>query len=843
VYPEPPTRLLQQLDSLLTEYDPTLALHLSQTSSAKIYFWKPLTSLFTELLESDEWLKLFDHVFTMPPSFLYYFSVAYVSHFRASLLTKNQDSDFEFFFQNLNPCDVNKVIKLAYMIEKHVQERLRTQSVTNPVHDNILELLQVYEKYEPLLPTGSTYPIPTSKYPHNALNHQMALHAKLLQQEEDLLVKRQLALNQKDGKQEDKLSEKVKEYVDIQRQSIEEKLLLKECETEIRIRRLEEELEKEEQAPTTVSKETQTESKLEIIRPVTPEKVDEQIQVDEIEELLKASPTSPDRTVHFQEDDQYSQVRTELAKAHADRVKRKLERSQRRKEKDLLIQSQQEELLQLRNEYNKLLETRTKEMKESRESREQPSTVRFSTEQIVQTEPIKKKEKKKKQEKKKRVSVGSTIEKKSEKKTSPVTRLSDSYRLSLLEQKQALSQAEQQMFHIEQLTNDFTSRNSTGTISISPQRVSVSPLTVSPETHFTQRPAPQAYSPVRSTSPGEPRSPVRSPEPHPSTTSPVSPKQISTASPLSPKHSRSPVRRSQEEIEEEHKKRVQSIDIQTKFEQFMAKKQSQKISPTFQEPVTVEQLSRDFQQRQSEPMRSSDPGKAQGPSDLGKTLRKSDPISELPSRLSQSAHLDDITPVSSLRRSPPNQTMRTSAILSSYERSEPTTVPERTDIDEIASYSSISSQELEKRVREVENVSTEDVSFDSSLLLQNNPSDTDDSFSFLSGSDIDSTDISSLLSMSDSEFSYNTKRTSAQGATTETESITTLETTVSSQFKLPLRGKQETPTTTTESVTLGSEDSSFISSVPSVDSAVSPASSIVSDFEGSNAGTTTTNTS
>jgi hypothetical protein len=50
---------------------------------------------------------------------------------------------------------------------------------------------------------------------------------------------------------------------------------------------------------------------------------------------------------------------------------------------------------------------------------------------------------KKKQEKKKRVSVGSMIEKKSEKKTSPVTRLSDSYRLSLLEQKQALLQAEQ----------------------------------------------------------------------------------------------------------------------------------------------------------------------------------------------------------------------------------------------------------------------------------------------------------------------------------------------------------------------------------------------------------------
>jgi hypothetical protein len=220
----------------------------------ELYLWSFFKNVFTEVLDTDEWMKLFDHIFTMPPMFFYYFVVAYLSYFRSALLAKHQREDLEFFFQNANPIDVNKVIKLAYTVQKHFEKRLETQKVTNPVPESVISMMDVYAVFVALPESGHQYPIPTTNYPQHAINHQLALHTRLLQQEEELLRSRQTALNQQRDTQSTHFSQQLlNEYKkqqqvkdkeqqqqwNEQRESLEEKMLNQENTHEDRLSRLE----------------------------------------------------------------------------------------------------------------------------------------------------------------------------------------------------------------------------------------------------------------------------------------------------------------------------------------------------------------------------------------------------------------------------------------------------------------------------------------------------------------------------------------------------------------------------------------------------------------------------
>lgn len=66
----------------------------------QLYVWPLLETLFSEVLTRDEWLKLFDNVFSNHPSFLLMAVVAYVTCCRAPLLLCTHKDDFEVFLIN-----------------------------------------------------------------------------------------------------------------------------------------------------------------------------------------------------------------------------------------------------------------------------------------------------------------------------------------------------------------------------------------------------------------------------------------------------------------------------------------------------------------------------------------------------------------------------------------------------------------------------------------------------------------------------------------------------------------------------------------------------------------------
>lgn len=88
---------------MVADYDPVLAEYLRQLPNVgpELYMWLFIKNIFTDVLDTSEWMKLFDHIFTMPPLFFYYTVIAYVSYFRESIMAMSKKEDFEVCIDDL----------------------------------------------------------------------------------------------------------------------------------------------------------------------------------------------------------------------------------------------------------------------------------------------------------------------------------------------------------------------------------------------------------------------------------------------------------------------------------------------------------------------------------------------------------------------------------------------------------------------------------------------------------------------------------------------------------------------------------------------------------------------
>ncbi|XP_067146300.1 TBC1 domain family member 31 isoform X3 [Apteryx mantelli] len=114
-FPNPPVNVLSMVENILAHHDKELLQHLIKCNvTSQVYAWPLLETLFSEVLTREEWLKVFDNIFSNHPSYFLMVVVAYVICSRAPLLHCNQTEDFEYFFHHRNNLDINVVIKEAY---------------------------------------------------------------------------------------------------------------------------------------------------------------------------------------------------------------------------------------------------------------------------------------------------------------------------------------------------------------------------------------------------------------------------------------------------------------------------------------------------------------------------------------------------------------------------------------------------------------------------------------------------------------------------------------------------------------------------------------------------------
>ncbi|CAH1269669.1 TBC1D31 [Branchiostoma lanceolatum] len=175
-FPNPPINVLNMVENLLAYHDKHLLQHLiTYNITAQTYAWPLLETLFSEVLTKEEWLKLFDNVFSNHPSFLLLCVAAYAISARGPLTKCTDVGDFEYFFHHRNAIDIGAVIREAYRLQDTTPEDIHPR--------------RVMEKFNPL--TRGQYPI-FNKYPTFIVDYQVKERERIREEELQYLQERQV---------------------------------------------------------------------------------------------------------------------------------------------------------------------------------------------------------------------------------------------------------------------------------------------------------------------------------------------------------------------------------------------------------------------------------------------------------------------------------------------------------------------------------------------------------------------------------------------------------------------------------------------------------------------------
>ncbi|XP_013005426.2 TBC1 domain family member 31 isoform X1 [Cavia porcellus] len=174
-FPNPPISILSMIENVLAFHDKELLQHfINHDVTSQLYAWPLLETVFSEVLTREEWLRLFDNIFTNHPSFLLMTVVAYNVCSRAPLLHCTRKDDFEYFFHHRNNLDISVVIREVY----HFME-------ITPANIHPEKELEVFVAL-----TKGQYPV-FNQYPKFIVDYQTQERERIRNDELDYLRERQ----------------------------------------------------------------------------------------------------------------------------------------------------------------------------------------------------------------------------------------------------------------------------------------------------------------------------------------------------------------------------------------------------------------------------------------------------------------------------------------------------------------------------------------------------------------------------------------------------------------------------------------------------------------------------
>ncbi|OBS67011.1 hypothetical protein A6R68_04445, partial [Neotoma lepida] len=196
-FPNPPINILAMIENVLAFHDKELLQHfIDRDVTSQLYAWPLLETLFSEVLTREEWLRLFDNVFSNHPSFL--------------LMTV-------YFFHHRNNLDINVVIREVYRLME-----------TTPADIHPGSMLGAFAAL-----TKGQYPI-FNQYPKFIVDYQTQERERIRNDELDFLRERLAAV-----KRELKMKE-----ICLQDAARRRLLKLQQDQREMELRRLEDEIER-----------------------------------------------------------------------------------------------------------------------------------------------------------------------------------------------------------------------------------------------------------------------------------------------------------------------------------------------------------------------------------------------------------------------------------------------------------------------------------------------------------------------------------------------------------------------------------------------------------------------
>ncbi|KAH3775121.1 hypothetical protein DPMN_176518, partial [Dreissena polymorpha] len=178
-FPNPPINILGIIENVIGHHDRYLLQHFVKYNvTSQIYAWPLLETLFSEVLTQEEWMMLFDNVFSNHPAFLLMVVAAYAMCARGPLMQCVELDDFRYFFHHRNAVDLKQVLKEAYRI---------MDATPDDIHPK-----NTLEDYKPL--TKGQYPV-FNKYPKFIVDYQVQERERIRLEELDYLRQRQVSMD------------------------------------------------------------------------------------------------------------------------------------------------------------------------------------------------------------------------------------------------------------------------------------------------------------------------------------------------------------------------------------------------------------------------------------------------------------------------------------------------------------------------------------------------------------------------------------------------------------------------------------------------------------------------
>ena len=190
-FPNPPITVLNEIETLLHRFDPDLyGFFVRKEVPSSLYAWTLMQSIFTEVLSKDDFLIMFDHLFSNSPLFFKFVIVAYLKYSRGVLIRKNTLDEVEQALRKCSGVDINKIIQEAYRI-----------------YSQFCSSEKVADAFEPI-PKGSIYPT-FDAYPKYIVDFHLLERERIRLEEEDYWNRKKVIGQLKKETAENRIQEEI----------------------------------------------------------------------------------------------------------------------------------------------------------------------------------------------------------------------------------------------------------------------------------------------------------------------------------------------------------------------------------------------------------------------------------------------------------------------------------------------------------------------------------------------------------------------------------------------------------------------------------------------------------
>lgn len=146
--PLEPVNYLGMIENLIAHFDPKLmSFYMRSNITSKTFAWSIVQTAFAEVLDTVQWLQLWDHLITNTPEFMVFAVVAYNLAQRPVIMRLETREEIETFFRDQNLIDMKRLLRTTYSLATKCPEALHPKQYIRPFESLLSPVYQKFYNY------------------------------------------------------------------------------------------------------------------------------------------------------------------------------------------------------------------------------------------------------------------------------------------------------------------------------------------------------------------------------------------------------------------------------------------------------------------------------------------------------------------------------------------------------------------------------------------------------------------------------------------------------------------------------------------------------------------------